>query len=315
MVLLVLITAVLFSQRFIYFYGLIRRHQVSESFDPLVSQIEGKSRSDYPEIAQRFYENNQTFEFYIEDTSNGDVIYATPHADTSGDFTLVVAHSGDYSIRARSDTGLTELHGALVKQALGAFIVMLALCVICAFVFARQMTRPIKTLADAAKRMADLDEVPPLPERRDELGALAQDVHSMYGNLKETISKLEEEILRERELEETQRYFFSAASHELKTPIAAASVLLEGMLENVGDYEDHPKYLRECLKLMDVQNRVISEILEIVNLNNGKIVPVPEKLDVKCVVAACFPISNNVRGKRSAYRYRNTRKSDMPCGP
>ncbi|MRA64088.1 vancomycin resistance histidine kinase VanS, partial [Bacillus thuringiensis] len=86
------------------------------------------------------------------------------------------------------------------------------------------------------------------------------------------------EILRVREMEEAQRYFFSAASHELKTPIAATSILLEGMLENVGDYKDHPKYLRECMKMMDAQDNVISEILEIVNLSDGKISQDSEKL-------------------------------------
>jgi two-component system sensor histidine kinase VanS len=289
MVLLVFITVVLYSQQFISFYGLTRHQQVSESFRPLVDRLEGKSESDFPRIAQSFYESNQSFEFYIEDVKNGGVIYATPHADTSGSSTLEVALSKDYVVRARSDMGLTALHGDLIKLALGAFIAMIALCVICAFVFARQMTRPIKTLADAANKMANLEAVPPLPERRDELGTLGRDVYSMYSKLKETISKLEEEILREHELEETQAFFFSAASHELKTPITATSVLLEGMLENVGDYKDHPKYLRECVKMMDAQSKVISEILEIVNLSNGKIVPFPEKLDVRRTFADMLP--------------------------
>lgn len=289
MVLLICITVVLFSHQFISFYGLTRRQQVSDSFRPLVGRMEGKSESDLPKIAQGFYENNQSFEFYIEDTTDGNVIYATPHADTSGSFTLVVSLSKDYAIRARSDMGLTALNGELVKRALGAFTAMFVLCVICAFIFARQMTKPIKQLADNAGKMARLEDVPQKLERRDELGDLARDVYSMYDNLKETISKLEDEILLERELEETQRYFFSAASHELKTPIAATSVLLEGMLENVGDYKDHSKYLRECVKMMDAQNKVISEILEIVNLSNGKIVPVPEKLDVRYTVAGTLP--------------------------
>ena len=90
-----------------------------------------------------------------------------------------------------------------------------------------------------------------LPIRRDELGDLSRDIYFMYDKLKDTISRLENEILRVREMEEAQRYFFSAASHELKTPIAATSILLEGMLENVGDYKDHPKYLRECVKMME----------------------------------------------------------------
>ena len=33
------------------------------------------------------------------------------------------------------------------------------------------------------------------------------------------------EIEREKEMEENQRYFFSAVSHELKTPIAATSTM------------------------------------------------------------------------------------------
>lgn len=289
MILLVFITVVLYSQQFISFYGLIRHQQVSESLQPLVGRLEGKSGNDFPEIAQDFYESNQSFEFYIEDMISGGVTYATPHADTSGSFTLEVALNKDYAIRARSDMGLSALHGDLIKRAFGAFMAMIALCVICAFVFARQMTRPIKTLADAANKMANLEAVPQLPGRRDELGTLARDVYSMYSKLKETISKLEEEILRERELEEAQAFFFSAASHELKTPIAATSCLLEGMLDNVGDYKNHPKYLRECVKMMDAQSKVISEILEIVNLNNGKIVPVPEKLDVKHTFAGMLP--------------------------
>ena len=81
--------------------------------------------------------------------------------------------------------------------------------------------------------MACLESVPFPVARRDEVGQLAKDVHDMYEKLKQTISKLEAEILREKEMEENQRYFFSAASHELKTPIAASSALLEGMIAGI----------------------------------------------------------------------------------
>jgi two-component system sensor histidine kinase VanS len=61
------------------------------------------------------------------------------------------------------------------------------------------------------------------------------------------------------------------------------------MLANVGDYSDHPKYLRECLKLMDSQSKMVSEILDIVNLNDGEITPKPERLDIARVVSALLP--------------------------
>lgn len=290
--LLVGVTAALFSQQFMSFYRTKQAGQIIASYQPLVERIQGNSNSDVAELARRFYENNQSFEFNIVD-KDGNSIYATPNADTSnsfnGDFYYVVHKDNSLSIVAQSMTGLESFYRELIIRGVAVFAVMLALCLICAFVFARQMTKPIKHLADSAGKMANFAEVPPPLARKDELGALARDVYSMYVKLKETITKLEDEILRERELEESQRYFFSAASHELKTPISAASVLLEGMLENVGDYKDHPKYLRECVKMMDALSKMISEILEIVSLNDGRIRPAFEKLDIRHTVADILP--------------------------
>lgn len=290
--LLVVVTAALFSQQFMSFYRTIQTRQIIASYRPLVERIQRNNNSDITKLAQRFYENNQSFEFLITD-KDGDTIYITPNAATpdsfDGDFYYVVHKDENLSIIAQSRAGLEAFYCELIIRGVAVLAVMLALCLVCAFVFARQMTKPIKRLADSARKMANLEEVPPPLERKDELGVLARDIYFMYDKLKETISKLEGEILRERELEKAQRYFFSAASHELKTPIAATSVLLEGMLENIGDYKDHPKYLRECVKMMDAQSEMISEILGIVNLSDGKIVPVPEKLDIRHTVADMLP--------------------------
>jgi two-component system sensor histidine kinase VanS len=289
--LLVGVTAALFSQQFLSFYRTMQTREIVASYEPLVRRIQGSAYRDIAEAAQRFRENNQSFEFHIMDKDGG-TIYATPNADTSnsfdGDFYFVVHRDPDIAIVAQSRTGLEAFYRDLFLRAAAIFAVMLLLCLVCAYFFARQITKPIKVLAGNANKMAKLEEVPPPPERKDELGALARDIYAMYGRLKETISRLEDEILREREMEETQRYFFSAASHELKTPIAATSVLLEGMLENVGDFNNHPKYLRECVKLTDGQNKLISEILEIVNLS-GKRSPASEMLDIKQTIAEILP--------------------------
>ena len=295
--LLVGVTVALFSGQFISFYRTIRIRQISNSYQKIIDQSQGES--DVTELARRFYEQNQTIQFYISD-NDGDVVYKTPNADISGlpgalpspgrrSSSVMVYLNKGYTLRAQSDDVFTMNYDSLIARVLVTLSAMLAASIIGAFAFARQMTKPIKILVNNTNKMANLEEVPPAPERKDELGVLAHDVHSMYDKLKETISKLEEEILRKREMEETQRHFFSAASHELKTPVAATSVLLEGMLENIGDYKNHPKYLRECLKMMDAQSKIISEILEIVSLNDGKIVPEPEKLDVRRTVADLLP--------------------------
>jgi len=293
---LVCVTVALFSRQFMSYYRTIRIQQISLSYQKIIDQSQRKG--DVAELARQFHEKNQSFQFYISG-KDGDVVYATPGADTSGaaddmppgrrTFKIAVYLNKDYDLHAQGDDVFALDYGKWIGRALVTLSAILAASIIGAFVFARQMTKPIKILVNNTNKMANLEEVPPAPERKDELGVLAHDVHSMYDKLKETISKLEEEILRKREMEETQRYFFSAASHELKTPVAATSVLLEGMLENIGDYKDHPKYLRECLKMMDAQSKIISEILEIVSLNDGKIVPEPEKLDIRRTVADLLP--------------------------
>ncbi|MGE4549161.1 MAG: ATP-binding protein [Intestinibacillus sp.] len=283
--LLVGATAALFSAQIISYYSGRQLQEISGTYKQLIDRSP-PGNADITEIANQFHDRNQSFRFYIKD-EGGNIVYVTPGANTSGGFDdgtsefMVYLYDG-YMLHVFRDDIFSLKYGNLIERVLLVICIMLAVCVIGAILFARQMAKPIKTLADNTNKMASLEEVPPPPERKDELGTLARGVHSMY-------NKLKEEILRERELEETRRYFFSAASHELKTPIAATSVLLEGMLENVGDYKDHPKYLRECMRMMDAQSKMISEILEIVNLNDGRIAPDPEKLDIGHTVAGMLP--------------------------
>ncbi|MDR2486888.1 MAG: HAMP domain-containing histidine kinase [Clostridiales Family XIII bacterium] len=155
-----------------------------------------------------------------------------------------------------------------IALALGATVVFALLA---AFLFARRIATPIRSIAHDTHRMSALEDVPAPRPRGDEIGGLAADVYKMYEKLKETILMLEREIEREREMEENQRYFFSAASHELKTPIAAASSILEGILSGVVEPEEQPKYLRECMKLMEAQSGLVTEILDVMKTGDEKL--------------------------------------------
>jgi two-component system, OmpR family, sensor histidine kinase VanS len=44
---------------------------------------------------------------------------------------------------------------------------------------------------------------------------------------------------------------------------------VESMIAGVGDYKDHPRYLRECLNTLDSQAHLVSEILEIVKFSEN----------------------------------------------
>jgi two-component system sensor histidine kinase VanS len=95
-------------------------------------------------------------------------------------------------------------------------------------------------------------------------------------------------------MEENQRYFFSAASHELKTPIAAAGAIFEGMLSDVIAPEEYPAYLLEGMKLFKEQNRLVSEILELVKLSGEMPAPKKEAIQIlhclKSVLESLSPL-------------------------
>ncbi|MDT2760235.1 sensor histidine kinase [Enterococcus xiangfangensis] len=293
MLFLVLVTAGLFFNQFSTLYKSVERRSIYESYQPLVNEITRSKVEAVSQTAQEFYQKNRSFEFMITD-KNGDTLFSTPKAEelslsTQKDFFFVVdkdERSGN-SIIALTRPTLTKFYQEMIIRGLLIFLFIVSLCLVIGYIFTKQIADPIKSLAKDTKKMSNLQEVQPrFSDRKDELGDLSRDVHSMYSELKETIAHQQDEILREQEIEATQRYFFSAASHELKTPIAATSILLEGMLANIGDYKDHPKYLRECLNLMDRQSELVSEILEIVKLNEGKVLFTSERIDLLEIVKA-----------------------------
>ena len=293
LLIILIVTIALFSQQFLSFYNNAQTQQLYESYQSLHDRLFGKNKEDIIRIAGEFFNYNQTFAFYIRD-NYGNVVYATPDMNTDDDLNVSghrvrMTIGTDFTLFAVNQSATGANYSGLIQRSLLAIVSMLLVGIIGAFMFARQMTNPIKRLANDTMKMTALQDVKTQPLRNDEIGSLTRDVHSMYSKLKETISRLEEEIIRVREMEETQRYFFSAASHELKTPIAATSVLIEGMIENVGEYKDHQKYLRECLKLMEAQNKTISEILELVNLDDRKILPNQAEINIYEIVMSILP--------------------------
>jgi two-component system sensor histidine kinase VanS len=333
--LMIAVAAVFFAGQFLSFYRRDQSEQLSWAFQPILGLIEGKSPEEIAVIAQEFHEKNQSFSFIIED-EGGNVLYSTfpppsslpalPDARSPGEprpgdlrrgdprrgfqMRFRMARTGDM-LRVSADSILTSrIFRPLLKRSLLALSVMLVLCILGAAFFARTLTRPIMRLAADTKRMSALEDIPAPAVRNDEIGQLAQDIYTMYGALKRTIAELEQEVERERAMEDNQRAFFSAASHELKTPIAAAGALVEGMLANIGEYRDHRKYLRECLRMLKAQNRLVSEILEIVNLSEGRREPLFEPLDLAELLASLIdeygPIAEQ-RAQRIVNRIGKTR--------
>jgi len=251
LVLLICLTAVLlFWRQFLTFFRTEQVRQLSASFQPILDSItdRGRTPEEIAELARAFAENNQSFRFQIQE-ENGHVLFTTgnfiddePVGPFGGIKIRLVNISRDQNQRGQILPG-----GQIQREQRGnvrnSFVLI---------GYGSQIDYGAFVL-------------------RSLLGVsimLAIAVFGAFVFAWKITRPLEDEIIRERTIEENQRLFFSAASHELKTPIAAARALLESMIAGVGDYKDHPKYLRECLKMLDSQAHLVSEILEIVKLSD-----------------------------------------------
>ena len=166
---------------------------------------------------------------------------------------------------------------ALGQMAPWLLLVLLAFSLLCALVYSRYITRPVVRLSGIAGRLAELDFHWACDERRrDEIGQLGRSLDRMARRLSAALTELEAanralrgEVARERELDRQRMAFFSAASHELKTPVTVLQGQLTGMLEGVGVYRDRDKYLLRALQVTGRMERLIQEMLSIARMEAG----------------------------------------------
>ena len=127
--------------------------------------------------------------------------------------------------------------------------------VICSFAtlfYSKAITKPIIAITKSTQRMKEMDIKAYSPiSSRDEIGELSSNLNTMYQKHLETIQQLNMEMDRVSELEKQRMRFMKAASHELKTPVAALKGIVEGMIDKVGIYKNRDAFLLECSRLLD----------------------------------------------------------------
>ena len=157
---------------------------------------------------------------------------------------------------------IDEARGVLLSLMPYVLLSGIIIGLIFAWIYARQISKPILQISGAAQRMQSMEPgVVCGVESSDELGALSRNLDSLYQSLLLNIRELESEMQKANSLERSKTEMLQSASHELKTPIAALGGMLEGMADNVGVYKDTDKYLAECIGETHKLTRLVDEIL------------------------------------------------------
>lgn len=186
-------------------------------------------------------------------------------------YNLVSVAYDDINMRA-----ITEI-SAIFPQVFPYVLVMILFLSICAALFySRFLAKPIVEIAHVSKKMANLDMSWHCETNRtDEVGLLANHLNQMATQLTTTLQelqtaniKLQADIKKEREHERRRRDFFTAVSHELKTPVTILKGELDGMILKVGKFKDRDKYLQEAYKTSESIEKLVREIMTLAKLDN-----------------------------------------------
>jgi len=130
------------------------------------------------------------------------------------------------------------------------------------YVYSRFVTRPIRQMAAVTTTMQRLEKGAHYPvSSSDEIGVLGRNINELYQNLWQTIRSLEHENKRITQLEKEKIAFLRAASHELKTPLAALRIMLENMQLNIGEYKNRDQYLAESVAQVDRLAAMVNDVL------------------------------------------------------
>ena len=152
---------------------------------------------------------------------------------------------------------LATLH-VLPYTMLGSLLVALVF----SYIYSRFVTRPIRQMVAVTTTMQQLEKDAHYPvNSRDEIGVLGRNINELYQNLWQTIRSLEHENKRITQVEKEKIAFLRAASHELKTPLAALRIMLENMQLNIGEYKNRDQYLAKSVAQVDRLAAMVNDVL------------------------------------------------------
>lgn len=133
------------------------------------------------------------------------------------------------------------------------------------------LTMPVVRLCRISENMARLNFNDRYQGRRtDEIGILGKNLNELSSSLSRTLGelrraneKLKSDIEQEREMERKRIEFFSAVSHELKTPVTILKGHLDGMLQGVGEYQNRDYYLKRSRETTEKMEGMVQELLTV----------------------------------------------------
>lgn len=171
------------------------------------------------------------------------------------------------------------------------FYLFLGFClvaIILSSIYANLITKPLVNINNVAKKMSSMDFNAKCNETSDdEIGNLANTLNFLSSTLKTTLDdlklknkKLEEDIEKERKLEEMRKDFVASVSHDLKTPIGIIEGYAEGLKDGIATGEAKKIYLDTIIDEAKKMNKLVNNMLELSRLESGNLELTIERFNI-----------------------------------
>ena len=137
-------------------------------------------------------------------------------------------------------------------------VVLLLAVLIASALYSKFLVDPVMELVNHTRNLKDrspIDYYPLQVKGKDELVELAASLNELQERISRQYSALEDQS-------KTQRVLLRAGSHQLKTPVAASLLLVEGMMGEVGKYKDVKTYLPMLREQLLSMQQIISAFLD-----------------------------------------------------
>lgn len=216
--------------------------------------------------------------YYIQTGAEITALDRTLYLETMRDVTSV------YEERAR---------GFLVYRNMMLLILVISSVVM--FFISTWLTRPIRLLTKAARKMTDGDYSYRAEQvSTDEMGQLTRDFNHMAGVLEENIHELEAEV-------QAREDFIAAFSHELKTPLTAVIGYADLLRSRKMDEEKHflsANYIYTEGKRLEAMSL---RLLDIIVTKRGELIP--QEMDVEVLFRYLKDMYEEQQKHPFAFRY------------
>lgn len=148
-----------------------------------------------------------------------------------------------------------------------AFVFILILLAF--FYYSVKIAKPLLRINRTTEKIANLDFSETIAvHSQDEIGDLSRNINVLSNRLSMYIEQLQQDIEKEKKLENTRKEFISGVSHELKTPLSIMKSCITILRGNVANHKK--EYYFDALEQeVDKMDLLIIDMLELAKYESG----------------------------------------------